>query len=211
MATLKPLILGVSTAVMLGSMGLLGLIFWRKRKAASGAAPSFAQAPGTWAGAQAPDSTQSTAFAPAQNRPMSPFAMQSIVQYSPLLGALNTSQLDAPGPPPASDFRPLTIDYPQIMELHTDKTPVPITPAALPSLSPSKGAEFQPALQLASAQDSSLAPMEVSSNSGPIHTPRPSTQQSAPVAYQFPPQDSLIENLMQQVQMGIFALPGKDA
>jgi hypothetical protein len=142
---------------------------------------------------------------------MSPFAMQSIVQYSPLLGAPNTSQFDAPAPPPASDFRPLTIDYPQIMEVHTDKTPALVTPGELHSLSPVRGADFQPALALASAQGSYPAPEEINPASGSIRTPRPQEQQSAPIAYQFPQQDPLLENIMQQVQMGIFALPGKDA
>jgi hypothetical protein len=206
MATLKPLIMpiaGVSTAILLGSAGLLGLMFWRKRTAAQKAAPAFGQASGTWGATQVP--AQPTELAPAQNRPMSPFAMQSIVQYSPFLGAPNTSQLDAPLPPPASDFRPLPIDYPQIMEVHTDKTPVPVTPASLKSLSPTS----QPALQLAWAENSSSStPIEASPTLSSIRTPRP---QDAPVAYQFPQQDPLLENLMQQAQMGIFALPGKEA
>jgi hypothetical protein len=215
MATLKPLIVpiaGVSTAILLGSAGLLGLMFWRKRTATQKAAPAFGLASDIWGTTQVPSSVQPTELAPAQNRTMSPFAMQSIVQYSPFLGAPNTSLLDAPVAPPASDFRPLPINYPQIMEIHTDKTPVPVTPASLPSLSPTKSAESQPALQLAWAEDSSpSAPIEASPTQSSIHTSLPPTPQDAPVAYQFPQQDPLLENLMQQVQMGIFALPGKEA
>jgi len=215
MATIKPLIMpiaGISTTILLGSVGLLGLMFWRKRTAAQKAAPAFGQGSGIWGATQVPNSAQPTELAPAQNRPMSPFAMQSIVQYSPFLGAPNTSQLDAPVAPPASDFRPLPIDYPQIMEIHTDKTPVPVTPASLQSLSPTTNAEFQPALQLALAEGSSpSAPLEVSPALSSIRTSHPPTQQNdAPIAYQFPQQDPLLENLMQQAQMGIFALPGKD-
>ena len=213
MATIKPLIApiaGVSITILLGSAGLLALMFWRKRTAAQGGAPS-AQASGAWGAAQVSGFAQPTELAPAQNRSMSPFAMQSIAQYSPLLGAPDTSQFDAPVPLPASDFRPLPIDYPQIMEVHTDKTPVPVTPASLRSLSPTKSADFQPALQLASAQFSPLSgPVEANPTLSSTHTPRPTTQQNAPIAYQFPQQDPLLENLMQQAQMGIFALPGKE-
>lgn len=216
MATIKPLIVpiaGVSTTILLGSVGLLAFMFWRKRTAAQGIMPSFALASGLWSATQTRGSAQPTELAPAQNKPMSPFAMQSIVQYSPLLGAPDTSHLDAPVAPPASDFRPLPIDYPQIMEVHTDKTPVLVTPASLQSLSPATGPEFQPALQLASTPFSPpAASIEASPTQSPsIQTPRPPAQQMAPVAYQFPQQDPLLENLMQQAQMGIFALPGKEA
>ncbi|MBA2396548.1 MAG: hypothetical protein H0V70_27810 [Ktedonobacteraceae bacterium] len=210
-AALNPLVVpiaGVSATILLGSAGLLGFMVWKRRKVVPAATPAFAQASGGWA--QASASTQAIELAPAQNRPMSPFAMQGIVQYSPLLGAPNTSQLDAPAPPPASDFRPLTIDYPQIMEVHTDKTPALVTPGELHSLSP-RSAEFQPALALASAQDSSPTPGEINPASSSIRTPRMQEQQNAPIAYQFPQQDPLLENIMQQVQMGIFALPGKEA
>ena len=215
MAAIKPLIVpiaGVSTTILLGSVGLLAFMFWRKRTATQGTKPSFTQASGIWGATQVRNSAQPTELAPAQNKPMSmsPFAMQSIVQYSPLLGAPDTSHLDAPVPPPASDFRPLPIDYPQIMEIHTDKTRVPVTPASLQSLSPTKSPEFQPALQLASSPFSpSAEALEASPTLSSIQTPRPFAQQNAPVAYQFPQQDPQLENLMQQAQMGIFALPGK--
>src|SRR5450631_2253633 len=85
MATIKPLIVpiaGVSTTILLGSVGVLALMFWRKRTAAQGGVPS-AQASGVWGTAQVYGTAQPTELAPAQNRSMSPFAMQSIVQYSP--------------------------------------------------------------------------------------------------------------------------------
>jgi hypothetical protein len=214
MATIKPLIVpiaGLSTTVLLGSVGLLAFMFWRKRTAAQGTTSSFAQKSGIWGATQVRGSAQPTELAPAQNKAMSPFAMQSIVQYSPLLGAPDTSRVDVPVPPPASDFRPLPIDYPQIMEIHTDKTRVPITPASLQSLSPTKNADFQPALQLASSPFPPAEAVEASPTLSSIRTPRPPVQQNAPIAYQFPQQDPLLENLMQQAQMGIFALPGKEA
>ncbi len=221
MATIKPLIgpiAGVSTSILLASAGLLGFMFWRKRTqgATSPIQSSPTQLAGAWAGQQATLShgyAQPTEMTPIQNRTMSPLAMQSIVQYSPLLGALDTSQLDAPVAPPASDFRPLSVDYPQILEVHTDKTPVPITPATLPSLSSTPEVEErQPALQLASTPHSPLpAPIEANSMPATVQTLSPASQQNTPTAYHFPQHDSLMETLMHQAQMGIFALPGKEA
>jgi hypothetical protein len=220
MATIQPLIwpvAGVSTTILLSSAGLLALMYWRKRARGAKSSrqrPSFQNAT-PWMGQQAASSAQPTAPAPAQNRTLSPFAMQSIAQYSPLLGSPDTSQVDAPASPPLSDFRPLPVDYPQILEVHTDKTPVPVTPATLPSISKTKGVEERQAeLQLASMPFSPLlfspTSLEAGSMPAPIQTPIPSAQQNAPIDHQFPPHDSILETLMQQVQMGIFALPGKD-
>lgn len=222
MATIKPLIgpiAGVSTTILLLSAGLFALMFWRKRAAGAGTTPQFqsssVQGAAPWMNQQATVShgyAQPTELTAVQNKTMLPFAMQSIVQYSPLLGAPDTSQLDASASPPVSDFRPLSLDYLQFLEVHTDKTPVPVTPAALPALPPMTVAERQPALQLASTQFSPLsAPVEAGSIPPPVQAPKPLLQESAPTAYQFPQHDSFMETLMHQVQMGIFALPEKKA
>ncbi len=222
-AMLKPLvwpIVGVSTAILLSSAGLLGLMLWKKRASGQAAADQLqsspSQASASWANQQAVASNNYYGLPAeatlAQKQPMSPFGMQSIAQYSPLLGAPNSSHLDAPAPPPASDFRPLTLDYPQIMEVHTDKMSVPMLPSTLQSLSPTANAEFQPALQLASTP---FSPMPDISDAGspptPAQTPLPLAPQIAPTPFQFPPHDSSLENLMHQAQMGIFSLPGKEA
>jgi hypothetical protein len=145
-----------------------------------------------------------------QNQTMIPSALQSIVQYSPLLGAPDSSHLDAPVPP-AGDFRPLLLDYPQILEAHTDKMPVPMSPSTLEALSPTTAAESQSALQLVSTPLSLMPGSLDSAPSTPAGTPIPLAQHDAPTEYQFPPHDSSLENLMHQAQMGIFALPGKEA
>jgi len=223
MGMIKPLawpIAGTGAAILLSSAGLLGLMFWKKRASVQGVpsllSASSAQASGLQMNQQAVASNgyyaQPTEVTVAQNKTMPPFAMQSIVQYSPLLGAPDSSQLDAPVPPPASDFRPLPLDYPQIIEVHTDKISVPMSPSALQSLSPATDAEFQPALQLASPPFSPIsAPREVGSMPAPEQMPTAPTQRNVPKAFQFPQPDSLLENLMHQAQMGIFALPGKEA
>jgi hypothetical protein len=215
----KPLIwpvVGVSIAILLASAGIFGLMFWRKRTAGQTAAPQLqSSSPAPWMDQQAAASNnyyaQATVATTAQNQSMLPFAMQSITQYSPLLGALDSSHRDAPAPHPASDLRPLSIDYPQILEVHTDKTPVAMPPSTLQSLSPADRADFQPALQLASTTQ--FSPLHGAPDahmpSTPAQTPIPSLQQNMPVAFQFPPHDSLLENLMHQAQTGIFSLPDR--
>jgi hypothetical protein len=214
---MKP-IAGVSMALLLASASVFGVMFWRKRNAGQVAAlqlqVSSAPTPAPWMNQQAAASNnyyaQATVATAAPNQPMLPFAMQSIAQYSPLLGAFDSSRRDAPVSAPASDLRPLSIDYPQLLEVHTDKTPVAMSPSTLQSLSPAEGADFQPALQLASTP---FSPLPHAPNahvpSKPAQTPISSLQQNTPIAFEFPPHDSLLENLMHQAQMGIFSLPDK--
>ena len=223
MATMKPLmwpIAGVSATILLSSAGLLGLTLWRKRTAGQSAAAqlqsSSAQASAPWMNQQVASANgyyaQPTEATIAQNLPVTPFAMQSIAQYSPLLGAPDSSHLDAPVAPPASDFRPLQLDYPQILEVHTDKMRVPLSPVAQQPPSPAADAAFQPAFQLAASALSPLSdPLDAGSPSTPAEMPISQARQNASIAYQFPQHDSSLENLMHQAQMGIFALPGKEA
>jgi hypothetical protein len=223
-AMIKPLvwpITGVGTTILLSSVGLLGLMLWRKRTVVQDATSqlqlSTAQASIPWMDQQAAASNvyypQSAQAPAAQDQNMIPFAMQSIAQYSPFLGAPDSSHLDAPAPPPASDFRPLTLDFPHILAMNTDKVPVPMSPSAQVSSPNTEDVVFQPAPLFSTP----LSPMPGSLNAispatpAPAQTPIPSAQHPAPVAYQFPPHDPSLENLMHQAQMGIFALPGKDA
>jgi hypothetical protein len=87
-----------------------------------------------------------------------------------------------------------------------------MSPSTLQSLLPAEGADadLQPALQLASRPFSPLphAP-DPPVPSKVAQTPIPSLQQNTPVAFEFPPYDALLENLMHQAQMGIFSLPDK--
>jgi hypothetical protein len=217
MATMKPLIwpiAGISTTILLSSAGLLGLTLWKKRTAGQAATAqiSSAQASTPWLNQQAAASNgyyaQPTEATSAQNLATIPFAMQGIAQYSPLLGAPDSSQFDAPVAPPASDFRPLPLDYPQILEVHTDKMQVPMLQAMPQALSSTANADFQ----LASTPFSPLpGSLRTGSPATPAQVPVAPAQQKAPGAYQFQQQDSSLENLMHQVQMGIFALPGKEA
>jgi hypothetical protein len=211
-------IAGVSTTLLLASAGVFGLMFWRKRNTGQAAmlqlqassAPTLAPWMDQQASATNNYYAQATVATTAQNQPMLPFAMQSITQYSPLLGALDSSQRDAPGSPPASDLRPLSIDYPQLLEVHTDKTPVTMSPSTLQPRSATEDANLQPALQLASTQFSPpQAASEAHIPATVAQTPIPSLQQNTPIAFEFPPHDSLLENLMHQAQMGIFSLPDK--
>ncbi len=220
-AMIKPLIgpiTGVSTTILLAAAALLGLMFWRKRTAAQSATSqlqsSSAQASAPWMNQQTTASNgyqaQPNDATVAQNRTMVPFAMQSIAQYSPLLGALDSSNLDAPVPPPTSEFRPLALDFPHILEVNTDKTAAAMSPSAQQGLSPSADPAFQSALPIASTPLSPI--LDVLSPSTPAQTPiPPPAQHNASTAYAFPPHDSSLENLIHQAQMGIFALPGKEA
>src|SRR6266536_4678801 len=123
-------IMGVGSLVFLSTTGLIGLTVWKRRKAQpvqeleevgvfQPQAPPT-QVEGGWKdsyeAAKYSDNyyAQPTAFAPAapiENMAMTPFEMQGIAQYSPLMGAFNSSFLDAPVPPPNSDFRLLPIHY----------------------------------------------------------------------------------------------------
>ena len=207
-------IVGVGSALLLAAVGAVGMMFWRKRTAGQGAVPQLQASPAPWMHQQTavPNNyyAQATAATVAQQQNILPFAMQGIAQYSPLLGAPDTSHLDAPVPPPASDLRPLSIDYPQLLEVHTDKTAVPMSASLLQSFSPAKNADFQPALQLAANPFPPLPDsLDAHAPSTPARMPIPSAQSKPPVAFQFPPHDSLLENLMHQAQTGIFSLPNK--
>ncbi len=209
-------IVGVGSALLLATVGLVGMMFWRKRTAGQSAMPQLqaspAQMPAPWMDRQtaAPNNyyAQATAVTVAQQPNMLPFAMQGIAQYSPLLGAPDTSRYDAPASPPASDLRPLPIDYPQLLEVHTEKTAIPMSPSLLQFFSPPENAGFQPALQLAANPFPPLSDA-LDAPSTPARTPIASAQSKAPVTFQFPPHDSLLANLMHQAQTGIFSLPDK--
>ncbi len=207
-------IMGVGSLVFLSTTGLIGLTVWKRRKAQpiqeleevgvfQPQAPPT-QVEGGWKdsyeAAKYSDNyyAQPTAFAPVapiENMAMTPFEMQGIAQYSPLMGAFNSSFLDAPVPPPNSDFRLLPIDYPQIIETTTDQE-MPHTPSDTGMQSP------QPALY--------SAPIQPQPISDPLATEEiPTTPPGVSPTYQEPQSDPLLEAMMQQAQMGIFVLPGR--
>ena len=196
---MTPLTTSIASAfVLLSTTGVLGLVVWRRRKATP-ATPGSArtmqtpwpQQPVTPAGGNYySQATEHAAAAPAPNGDIIPFAMQGFAQYSPLLGA-NAAQQDAT-PLPSSDFRPLPLDFPQIIGTQ-DGTPIN-TPLPVQQ-SPELEARYaQPAFQQASPARVDQLPTQP----GNV-TEEPELQS-----------DPFLEAMMQRVQMGIFALPGKD-
>jgi len=200
MTPLTASLAGAGAFIVLSTTGLVGLVVWRRRKATQMAGALVAQTP--WPEQPVLLSgnyySQPTEFAaPAASGAMIPFALQGFSQYSPMLGAPDASQLNAPTSLPASDFRPLQLDFPQIIGMNDGAsihTPLPaeqISPAnwgmSFPQ-PPSTPAQAEPALlDLQSVQPGNL----------PEH--------------QEPQSDPFLEAMMQRAQMGIFALPGKDS
>ena len=211
MTPLTASLAGASAFIVLSTTGLVGLVVWRRRKATLAQAAG-AQTPGAQA-AQNPwpvqpvtpadnnyysQPTEFSAAAPAANGAMIPFALQGFSQYSPLLGTPNVSALDAPTPLPSSDFRPLQLDFPQIIgqndaaPVHTPLPAQRISPAdletSLPQPPPSTPAQAEPA----------RVDLKPTLPGNPSEQPELQS-------------DPFLDAMMQRVQMGIFALPGKDS
>lgn len=211
MTPLTASLAGASAFIVLSTTGLVGLVVWRRRKA------TLAQA----AGAQTPDAqaaqnpwpvqpvapadsnyysqpTEFSAAAPAANSAMIPFALQGFSQYSPLLGTPNVSALDAPTPLPSSDFRPLQLDFPQIIG-QNDAAPVH-TPLPAQRISPAD-------LETSLPQPPSSTPTQAEPARVDLKPTLPGNPSELPELQS----DPFLDAMMQRVQMGIFALPGKDS
>jgi len=143
--------------------------------------------------------TQAFPTSHAIQQPMLPFAMQGIAQYSPLLGAAYSAQLDAPAPP--SDFRPLALDYSQIIKSPSKQALATMVP-------PIDEVITQPTLPSISEDSSPEADVFMRSQ---MQTPIPPSLHITSSVYEFPQQDPFLEALMHQAQMGLFVLPGKTA
>src|SRR5450755_2699123 len=210
-AAMTPLTASLAGASAFIVLSTTGLVVWRRRKATLAQAAG-AQTPGAQA-AQNPwpvqpvapadnnyysQPTEFSAAAPAANGAMIPFALQGFSQYSPLLGTPNVSVLDAPTPLPSSDFRPLQLDFPQIIgqndaaPIHTPLPAQRISPAdletSLPQPPPSTPAQAEPA----------RVDLKPTLPGNPSEQPELQS-------------DPFLDAMMQRVQMGIFALPGKDS
>ncbi|HEV2662581.1 MAG TPA: hypothetical protein VGU68_18395 [Ktedonobacteraceae bacterium] len=210
MTPLTASLAGASAFIVLSTTGLVGLVVWRRRKATLAQAAG-AQTPGAQA-AQNPwpvqpvapadntyysQPTEFSAAAPAANSAMIPFALQGFSQYSPLLGTPNVYAPDVPTPLPSSDFRPLQLDFPQIIG-QNDAAPVH-TPLPAQRISP---ADLETSLP--------QSPSSTSAKAEPASVDLKPTLPGNPAEQPELQSDPFLDAMMQRVQMGIFALPGKD-
>jgi hypothetical protein len=203
MTPLTASLAGASAFIVLSTTGLVGLVVWRRRKATLAQAAGAQAAQNPWpvqpvapADNYYSQPTEFSAAAPAANGAMIPFALQGFSQYSPLLSTPNVPHQDAPTPLPSSDFRPLQLDFPQIIG-QADGAPVH-TP--LPTQQPADlGTSFpQPPPSTPAQAEPARVDLQPTLPGNPSEQP---ALQS----------DPFLEAMMQRVQMGIFALPGKDS
>jgi hypothetical protein len=203
MTPLTASLAGASAFIVLSTTGLVGLVVWRRRKATLAQAAGAQAAQNPWpeqpvapADNYYSQPTEFSAAAPAANGAMIPFALQGFSQYSPLLSTPNVPHQDAPTPLPSSDFRPLQLDFPQIIG-QADGAPVH-TP--LPTQQPADlGTSFP--------QSPPSTPAQAEPARVDLQPTLPGNPSEQPVLQS----DPFLEAMMQRVQMGIFALPGKDS
>lgn len=138
-----------------------------------------------------------------QNMPMDNFAPENAQMMSPMSQGYASPQTYTP----ASDLRPLAVDFPRIMD-DMSSNGMDAGQRTIAGIPPSSG--IYPMQQ---ELHTDPLPTEVMPQSGQLHNSgvfSPGLQSYSAPDFPSPQSDPFLEAIMRQAQMGIFALPDKE-